>query len=63
MSYEHYYTTPELVKLLGVSKQSVHYRRLTGKIKAKRVGRDWLYPKKQFDLLDVLNPIIKKEKV
>jgi hypothetical protein len=48
MSYDNYFTTPELVKLLGISKQGIHYRRLTGKIKAKRFGRDWIYPKNQF---------------
>ena len=48
MSYDNYYSTQELVKLLGITRQGVVYRRLTGKIKGKRIGRDWLYPKSQF---------------
>lgn len=56
MSYDRYYSTTELCKLLGITRQGVTYRRLTGKIKARRIGRDFLYPKSQFDLLDVLNP-------
>lgn len=48
MTYKSFYTSVELAKLLGISRQAVWNNRV--KFKGVKQGRDWLYPKKQFEL-------------
>ncbi len=48
MSYDKYYSTTELTKILGITKQAIHYRIKKGQIKFIKPGRDYLFPKSQF---------------
>lgn len=45
-----FYTTPELAKLLGVSRISVFKRVRQGSIKGQKIGRDFVIFKKDVDL-------------
>jgi len=45
-----FYTTSELVDVLGISKQSVLKRMHNGSIKATKMGRDFIIFKKDIDL-------------
>jgi len=45
-----FYTTKELIKILGISKQSVLKRIGRGNIKAVKTGRDYIIFKKDIDL-------------
>ncbi|MCX6718350.1 MAG: helix-turn-helix domain-containing protein [Candidatus Staskawiczbacteria bacterium] len=53
-----FYTTNELVVILGISKQSVLKRIHNGSIKAMKMGRDFIIFKKDIDL-NKLKVIIK----
>ena len=50
MKEKDFYTTKELVKILGISKQSVLKRIGRGNIKAVKTGRDYIVFKKDIDL-------------
>lgn len=50
MKEKDFYTTKELVKILGISKQSVLKRIGRGNIKAIKTGRDYIVFKKDIDL-------------
>jgi excisionase family DNA binding protein len=50
MSEKDFYTTKELVKILGISKQSVLKRIGRGNIPAVKIGRDYIIFKKDIDL-------------
>jgi len=50
MREKDFYTTKELIKILGISKQSVLKRIGRGNIKAAKVGRDYIIFKKDIDL-------------
>lgn len=52
-------STTELAKILGISRIAVYKRIKTGKIKAKKVGHDFVIDIK--DLGDVLEKGLKKE--
>ncbi len=54
-----FFTTPELAKLLGISRISVFKRVRQGSIKAQKFGRDFVIFKKDVDL-PKLRAIIKK---
>lgn len=54
--FKNYYTCSQLAKVLGISRQAVQQKAYKGKLKFKKWGRQYLFPKKQFNLLDVLNP-------
>jgi len=50
MREKDFYTTKELTKILGISKQSVLKRIGRGNIKAVKTGRDYIIFKKDIDL-------------
>lgn len=50
MEDKNFYTTKELTKILGISKQSVLKRIGRGNIKAVKTGRDYIIFKKDIDL-------------
>lgn len=50
MTEKDFYTTKELVKILGISKQSVLKRIGRGNIKAVKADRDYIIFKKDIDL-------------
>jgi excisionase family DNA binding protein len=50
MKEKDFYTTKELVKILGISKQSVLKRIGRGNIPAIKIGRDYIILKKDIDL-------------
>ena len=50
MKDKEFYTTRELTKILGISKQSVLKRIGRGNIKAVKTGRDYIVFKKDIDL-------------
>ncbi|MEK7503595.1 MAG: helix-turn-helix domain-containing protein [Patescibacteria group bacterium] len=58
MKDEKFITTPELAKMLGVSRIAVYKRIKSGKIKALRIGRNFVIDKK--DLGDILGKELKQ---
>ncbi len=50
MHEKDFYTTKELIKILGISKQSVLKRIGRGNIEAVKTGRDYIIFKKDVDL-------------
>ena len=56
-----FYTTPELAKLLGISRISVFKRVKQGSIKGQKIGRDFIIFKKDVDFKK-LTTIIKTNK-
>ena len=50
MSEKDFYTTKELIEILGISKQSVLKRIGRGNIKAIKTGRDYIIFKRDVDL-------------
>lgn len=50
MKGKDFFTTKELAKILGISKQSVLKRIGRGNIKAVKTGRDYIVFKKNIDL-------------
>jgi len=50
MREKDFYTTKELTKILGISKQSVLKRIGRGNIKAQKTGRDYIVFRKDIDL-------------
>jgi len=50
MKDKEFYTTRELTKILGISKQSVLKRIGRGNIRAVKTGRDYIVFKKDIDL-------------
>lgn len=63
MESKKYISTSELAKILGVSRIAVYKRVKKGQIKAMRVGRSFVIPKKYADniLGKKLNALDKKE--
>ena len=53
-----FYTTPELAKVLGISRISVFKRVRQGSIKGQKIGRDFIVFKKDINL-DRIKKIIK----
>ena len=51
MREKDFYTTKELTKILGISKQSVLKRIGRGNIKAQKTDRDYIIFKKDIDLV------------
>lgn len=43
-----YYSTPEVAKILKISRQAVFKQIKTGKLKAFKIGKVYLLPKSQF---------------
>lgn len=54
-----FYTTPELAKLLGISRISVFKRVRNGSIKGQKVGRDFIIFKKDVNLRKLMAEIKK----
>lgn len=54
-----FYTTPELAKLLGISRISVFKRVRNGSIKAQKVGRDFIIFKKDINIRKLLSQVKK----
>lgn len=52
-----FYTVKELVKILGISKQSVLKRIGRGNIRAVKTGRDYIIFKKDIDLAKIKSDI------
>ena len=50
MCEKDFYTTKELTKIFGISKQSVLKRIGRGNIKAQKTGRDYIVFRKDIDL-------------
>ena len=43
-----YYSTPEIAKLLGVSRIAVFKKIKSGQIQAEKVGRNYIIPKEEY---------------
>lgn len=61
MSKKDFFTTSELAKIMGISRIAVFNRIKNGKIKAIRIGRNWLIPKEEIED-HVGKELTKKEK-
>jgi excisionase family DNA binding protein len=59
MDKKDFLSTSELAKILGISRIAVYKRIKAGKIKAKRIGRDFIIDKK--DLGNILGRELTKE--
>ncbi|MFA5767808.1 MAG: helix-turn-helix domain-containing protein [Candidatus Paceibacterota bacterium] len=59
MDKKDFLSTSELAKILGISRIAVYKRIKAGKIKAKRIGRDFIIDKK--DLGNILGKELTKE--
>ena len=57
MQEKDFYTTKELVEILGISKQSVLKRIGRGNIKAIKIGRDYIIFKRDIDLTKIKSDI------
>jgi len=57
MQEKDFYTTKELVEILGISKQSVLKRIGRGNIKAIKTSRDYIIFKKDIDLAKIKSDI------
>jgi len=57
MQEKYFYTTKELVEILGISKQSVLKRIGRGNIKAIKTGRDYIIFKRDIDLTKIKSDI------
>lgn len=57
MQEKDFYTTKELVEILGISKQSVLKRIGRGNIKAIKTGRDYIIFKRDIDLTKIKSDI------
>lgn len=60
MTTKQFLSTIEVAKLLGISRVAVFKNIKTGKIKAKKIGRNFVIDKK--DLPDILDEILTEDK-
>jgi len=51
MKQKEYFTTSELAKILGISRIAVFKKIKAGQIKAKKIGRNFAIPRKEFDVI------------
>ena len=61
MENKEFYTIPELAKILGISRIAVYKKVRKGEIKAKKIGRMYVIPKKYVDQI-LGNELGQKEK-
>lgn len=63
MENKNFYSTTELAKILGISRIAVFQKIQKGKIKATKVGRNFIIPKKELEFIlgKTLSPTDKKQ--